>query len=182
MITFDAVASDNTTEATVANHTENFLQDFLQRDYTKDYKGIDVETTISVTASGRINATTTGDAIFSGPLSKEDLHEDLKDYLTNGGNFVLDDFLSNAGISDIDNIALDGELLLAQVSGSRKEDQTTKSSNSGAIAGGVVGGVVACCLLSLLGRCFARRRRRDHDDVDGEGHNEMDEQIDGGAQ
>jgi hypothetical protein len=170
VITFDAAAF-NTTEAAVARVVDRFLQDFLKREYPEEYQGTDVATTISAAGEDRINVKATGYAIFTGPAAGADrttaLRDDLADYLANGGDLVLADFISSSGISDINNLALDGMVVVPAVSsgsgGTEKNNQSAKN-NTSAIVAGVVGGLAVCLLCALLGSCFARRNRREEED------------------
>jgi hypothetical protein len=170
VITFDAAAF-NATEAAVARVVDQFLQDFLKREYPEEYQGTDVATTISAAGEGRINVKATGYAIFNGPAAGADrttaLRDDLADYLANGGDLVLADFISSSGISDINNLALDGKVVVPAVSsgggGTEKNDQSAKN-NTSAIVAGVVGGLAVCLLCALVGSCFARRNRREEED------------------
>jgi hypothetical protein len=156
-ITFDAAAF-NTTEAAVDRGVERFLQDFLKREYPEDYLRTEVETTIRPAGSGRINATTTGEAIFkTGPAEDTALRDGLAEYLANDGDAVLADFLTTTGITDIQNLALDGVPVVVQ--SPEKSDETKSSrNNTGAIIGGVVGGIAACLLCCWLASCFVTNR------------------------
>lgn len=172
MLSFDASSSESTTDEAVAEAVDLFLKDFLQREYPEDYKGTDVETVVTETGEGEINVETSGDAVFNGSPTAEEMKQDLGEYLANGGDSVLADFLANAGVTNISNISLDGE----PVEKETEEAPISSGSNPGAIAGGVVGGIALC---SLVGCCIAWfRKRPDDDDEDDKGNGEDDDDGD----